>query len=130
MGGVVVVADVAAVRLGDLDQVADGIIVVAGGAGGDTVTEALLGKAAPGVITQGGDEAVRIDEGQGAADAIMFRDLGDLAQGVGNAGTVAVCIIAVGGDVGHIESGAVDGLDLAHGVVGVAGGAIGKGKSR
>ncbi|MES9852282.1 MAG: hypothetical protein ABW170_10665 [Candidatus Thiodiazotropha sp. L084R] len=54
----------------------------------------------------------------------MCSDLGRLVKGVGDAGTIALAVVAVGGDVGDIDPGAIDRLDLALGGVGIADGAI------
>lgn len=126
MGGIIVVADKTAIGLGNSGEVADRIKVIQRCTGSGAIAQALLRHATPEVIVQGSGQAVRIDDSQWSARSIMGGNLGHLTQGIGDTDAVALGIVAVRGDIRHVDTGAVDGFDLALGGIGVAGGAIGE----
>lgn len=130
MGGIIVVADKTAIGLGNSGEVADRIKVIQRGTGSGAIAQALLRHTTPEVIAQGSGQAVRIDDSQWSARRIMGGDLCDLTQYVGDTDAVALSIVAVRGDIRHVDTGAIDGLDLAHGVVGITGSTIGMGDAR
>ncbi|MEJ2609966.1 MAG: hypothetical protein P8179_07695 [Candidatus Thiodiazotropha sp.] len=127
MGCIVGIADHGTIGLGDLGQVTGWIVDISGRAGCLPIAKTLLGQATPEVIAQGGGQAVGIAYRQRATSSIVGRNLGGVAQGVCDLIAVALGIVGVGCDVIDIHPGAVEGLDLALGGVGVADTVIGLG---
>ncbi len=120
---VVFVAQPTAVATGDAGDLADRVIVEAGGAaggadGGQPAVDAGVGEAA--------GDAVGIGDAAGLAALVIVAEAGDLAEGVGHLGQVAATVVGIEGDVLHIGARTVGALDQAEGVVAVAPGALGR----
>ncbi|RCM99365.1 hypothetical protein PA40_05762 [Pseudomonas aeruginosa] len=120
---VVFVAQPTAVAAGDAGDLADRVIVEAGGAasgadGGQPAVDAGVGEAA--------GDAVGIGDAAGLAALVIVAEAGDLAEGVGHLGQVAATVVGIEGDVLHIGARTVGALDQAESAVAVAPGALGR----
>ncbi len=134
VGGVVFETDEAGVGAGEPGQLADGVVVERRGLAADAAGQEPAARA----VAVGGDEAVGVGGLEDAAVGVVQIIGGDVAEGVGDALDLAAAaqgvagavlvggVVVGGGEVGHINTGAVfDGLDEDAGdagVVGVAGG--------
>ena len=134
VGGVVFEADEAGVGPGELDELADAVVVEAGGLAAD----AAAGEPAARAVGQGGDQPVGVGRFEEAAVGVVFVVGGEVAEGVGDLPDLAAAaevaantsfvdgVVVGGGEVADVGAGAV--FDLLHddagdaGVVGVGGG--------
>ena len=127
VGGVVGVGEEAAVGWREAGELAGWVV----GVGGVFVADGLAGEAAARVVGEGGDEAVRVDQGERPAVQVVGGEVAALPEGVGDAGELAAfagvgvggVVVGVGGEVGDVGARAVGGEDLADAVVGPGPGA-------
>lgn len=127
VGGVVGVGEEAAIGWREAGELAGGVV----GVGGVFVADGLAGEAAARVVGEGGDEAVRVDQGERPAVQVVGGEVAALPEGVGDAGELAAfagvgvggVVVGVGGEVGDVGARAVGGEDLADAVVGPGPGA-------
>ncbi len=127
VGGVVGVGEEAAVGWREAGELAGWVV----GVGGVFVADGLAGEAAARVVGEGGDEAVRVDQGERPAVQVVGGEVAALPEGIGDAGELAAfagvgvggVVVGVGGEVGDVGARAVGGEDLADAVVGPGPGA-------
>ena len=127
VGGVVGVGEEAAIGWREAGELAGWVV----GVGGVFVADGLAGEAAARVVGEGGDEAVRVDQGERPAVQVVGGEVAALPEGIGDAGELAAfagvgvggVVVGVGGEVGDVGARAVGGEDLADAVVGPGPGA-------
>ncbi|MNE57090.1 hypothetical protein D3C80_1520370 [compost metagenome] len=110
-----------AVATGDFGDLAYGVMGEAGGAACRTDrSQPALRR-----VSEVGGHAIGISNALRIAIVVEIGQLGDVAKGIGHLSQMALGVVTIGGDVGHVGARAVDGLDQAEAVVTVVPAAFG-----